>query len=101
MISSATETIAAVDVEVTDDSLSVELADGRNISVPLGWYPRLAQATPLERGDWQLTGGGSGIHWPAVDEDVSIAGLLAGRPSAESQASLQRWLAGRVSSASK
>jgi hypothetical protein len=55
----------------------------------------LAHATLLERGDWQLTGGGRGIHWPAVDEDVSIAGLLTGRQSAESQVSLQRWLAKR------
>ena len=93
MISLAPETIAPVDVQVTEDSLSVELADGRNISVPLGWYPRLAHATPAERADWKLIG--SGIHGPAVDEDVSIAGLVAGRASAESQASLQRWLAGR------
>ena len=95
MISLAPETIDAFDVQVKDDSLSVELADGRKISVPLGWYPRLAHATPAERADWKLIGSGSGIHWPAVDEDVSIAGLVAGRASAESQASLQRWLAGR------
>ena len=96
MISLAPESIVAVDVKVTDESLSVELADGRNVTVPLGWYPRLVHATPAERGVWQFTGGGSGIHWPAVDEDLSIAGLVAGRPSTESQASLQRWLAGRV-----
>lgn len=96
MISLAPEPIAAVDVQVTDDTLSVELADGRQVSLPLGWYPRLAHATPAERGEWQFTGGGSGIHWPAVDEDLSIAGLLAGRPSVESQASLQRWLASRA-----
>ena len=95
MISLAPESIVAVGVKVTDDSLSVELADGRHVSVPLGWYPRLAHATPAERGVWQFTGGGSGIHWPAVDEDLSIAGLVAGRPSTESQASLRRWLAGR------
>ena len=97
MISLALESVAAVDVRVTDDALSVELADGRNVSVPLGWYPRLAHATPAERGTWKFTGGGSGIHWPAVDEDLSVAGLVAGRPSAESQASLRRWLAGRGS----
>jgi len=62
MTSFAPESIAAVDVQVTEDSLSVELADGRNVSVPIGWYPRLAHATPQERSEWQLTGGGRGIH---------------------------------------
>jgi len=62
MTSFAPESIAAVDVQVTEDSLSVELADGRNVSVPVGWYPRLAHATPQERSEWQLTGGGRGIH---------------------------------------
>jgi len=62
MTSLAPESIAAVDVQVTEDSLSVELADGRNVSVPVGWYPRLAHATPQERSEWQLTGGGRGIH---------------------------------------
>jgi len=95
MTSFAPESIAAVDVQVTEDSLSVELADGRNVSVPVGWYPRLAHATPQERSEWQLTGGGRGIHWPSLDEDLSISSLLAGRPSAESQSSLQRWLASR------
>jgi Protein of unknown function (DUF2442) len=95
MISLAPESSVAVDLQITVDSLSVELADGRQICVPLGWYPRLSHATPEECAEWQFVGGGSGIHWPALDEDVSIAGLIAGRSSAESQASLQRWLASR------
>ena len=96
MTSSALEPVAAVRVRVTDDELAVELADGRAVSVPLGWYPRLVHATPEERAGWQLVGGGFGIHWPEVDEDVSVESLLAGRPSGERQESLQRWLAGRA-----
>ncbi len=83
-------------VEVTDDTLTAELADGRSISVPLGWYPRLAHATPDERRNWRLIGGGEGVHWPDLDEDISVEGLLAGRPSGESQASLKRWLEKRT-----
>lgn len=86
----------ATRVEVSDDTLSVELADGRTIAVPLAWYPRLAHATAEERASWRLLGGGRGIHWPAVDEDVSVANLLAGQPSAESQPSFKKWLAGRA-----
>ena len=82
----------AEDVMVTEDTLTAELADGRTISVPLAWYPRLVHATEEERGKWRLIGGGPGIHWPDLDEDVSVEGLLAGRPSSESQQSLQRWL---------
>src|SRR5213078_2638763 len=85
----------ATGVTVSDDTLSVELADGRTIAVPLAWYPRLAHATAEERGSWRLLGGGRGIHWPAVDEDVSVANLLAGQPSAESQKSLKQWHASR------
>jgi hypothetical protein len=88
----------ATSVEVSDDTLSVELADGRTISAPLAWYPRLAYGTAEERATWRLIGGGRGIHWPGVDEDVSVANLLAGRPSAESQSSFKRWLAGRLKS---
>lgn len=84
-----------IDVTVTDDTLSVELSDGRSISVPLAWYPRLAHADQAERDNWRLIGQGEGIHWDAVDEDLSIEGLLAGRPSGESQRSFQRWLSGR------
>ena len=82
----------AEDVTVTEDTLTAELSDGRTISVPLAWYPRLVHATEEERGNWRLIGGGHGIHWPDLDEDVSVEGLLAGRPSNESQKSLQRWL---------
>ena len=79
-------------VAVTEDTLTAELADGRTISVPLAWYPRLVHATTEERNNWQLIGGGQGIHWPELDEDLSVEGLLAGRPSGESQGSLKRWL---------
>jgi hypothetical protein len=89
-------TTLATRVAVTEDTLSVELADGRAIAVPLAWYPRLAHATPEERGAWRLIAGGRGIHWPAVDEDISVANLLSGQPSAESQTSFKKWLAGRA-----
>ena len=79
-------------VAMTEDTLTAELADGRTISVPLAWYPRLVHATPEERNNWQLIGGGQGIHWPDLDEDLSVEGLLAGRPSGESQRSFKRWL---------
>jgi hypothetical protein len=85
----------AVRVEVSADALSVELADGRTIAAPLAWYPRLAQATAEERADWRLIGGGRGVHWPGVDEDISVANLLAGQPSAESQSSFKKWLMSR------
>jgi hypothetical protein len=85
----------AVGVTVTDDTLSVELSDGRTIAVPLEWYPRLVHATLEERNRWRLIAHGHGIHWEDLDEDISVEGLIAGRPSAESQASLARWLAGR------
>lgn len=85
----------AVSVSVTKDTLSVELSDGRVISVPLAWYPRLVHATPPERNHWRLIGHGQGIHWEDLDEDISVAGLLAGKPSAESPSSLKKWLAER------
>lgn len=85
----------ATDVSVRDDMLVVELSDGRALAVPLLWYPRLWHGTPAERAQWRLIGRGEGIHWPELDEDVSVDGLLAGRQSAESQRSLQRWLAAR------
>lgn len=85
----------AIRVTLTEDTLSVDLADGRTIAVPLDWYPRLAHATAEERATWRLLGGGRGIHWPAVDEDISVANLLNGEPSAESQTSLKKWLAAR------
>lgn len=85
----------AVNVSVTDDALNVELADGRILIVPAGWFPRLEHGTAEERSHWRLIGGGEGIHWPDLDEHISVEGLLAGRPSQESQASLKRWLASR------
>jgi hypothetical protein len=85
----------AVSVAVDDDTLSVDLSDGRSISIPLAWFPRLAHATGAERDNWRLIGNGGGIHWPDLDEDISVPALLAGKRSGESQASLQRWLAGR------
>src|SRR5262245_37278126 len=97
MAISATEATIplATAVAVTDDTLTVELTDGRSISAPLAWYPRLLHASSAERRNWQLIARGEGIHWPDVDEDISVSSLIAGRPSAESAASLQRWLAGR------
>jgi hypothetical protein len=79
-------------VDVTDVALTVELADGRTLSAPLLWHPRLVHATPEERSNWRLIRRGEGIHWPDVDEDVSVANLLAGNPSGESQTSFKRWL---------
>ena len=83
-------------VDATDDKLSVELSDGRVISAPLAWYLRLSHATPKERASWRLIGSGTGIHWPDLHEDISIANLLAGHPSGESQTSLKKWLAART-----
>ena len=68
-------------VEITDDALSVALKDGRVISVPLAWYPRLLDATSAERRNWKIAGGGYGIHWPDIDEDLSTEGLLRGAPA--------------------
>jgi hypothetical protein len=83
-------------VIVTDDSLTVDLVDGRTVSVPVSWYPRLSHASSSERGNWRLIGQGEGIHWPDLDEDISVENLLSGRPSGESQHSLKRWLASRL-----
>lgn len=82
-------------VAVTDDTLVVDLVDGRTVSVPIVWYPRLTHGTPSERSNWRLIGRGEGIHWPDLDEDISVVGLLAGRPSGETQSSLRRWLESR------
>jgi hypothetical protein len=89
---------SAQDVKVTDDTLSVDLGDGRTISVPLAWFPRLVHATPEERNNWRLIGNGEEIHWENLDEDISIGGLLAGHASGESQASFKKWLEKRNSS---
>jgi hypothetical protein len=88
-------TALALQVTVTDDAVVVDLADGRTLAVPIAWYPRLAHATPPERANWRVTGRGEGIHWPDLDEDLSVEGLLAGRASRESQASLDKWLRAR------
>ena len=85
----------ALEFTVTDDTLTAELSDGRTISVPLLWYPRLAYATPEERDNWRIIGTGQGIHWPDLDEDLSVEGLLAGWPSRESRTSFKRWLDAR------
>jgi hypothetical protein len=85
----------ALAVAVTDDALTVDLVDGRSLSVPIAWYPRLAHGTPTERANCRLIGRGEGIHWPDLDEDLSVDSLLAGRPSQESQSSLEKWLQAR------
>jgi len=72
---------AVRDVHFSDDTLSVDLVDGRTITVPLVWYPRLLQATPAQRANWEIVGAGYGIHWPDVDEDLSTEGLLRGSPA--------------------
>ncbi len=84
-------------VVVTEDGVVVDLADGRTVSVPLAWYPRLLHGTPKERETWRLIGGGEGIHWPDLDEDLRVESLVAGNPSGETQASLKRWLERRKS----
>ena len=86
----------ALDVQVTDDCLSVDLSDGRTISVPLTWYPRLFHGTDAERKKWRFIGDKEGIHWPDLDEDISVENLLLGKPSSESQASFKRWLESRA-----
>jgi hypothetical protein len=87
----------AESVTVTKDTLSIDLSDGRTISVPLAWFPRLVHATSEERNQWRLIGRGHGIHWAELDEDISVEGLLAGKPSGESQTSFKKWLDGRAS----
>lgn len=97
MTSSTTDVRAALAsaVRVADDTLIVDLADGRSLAVPIAWYPRLQHGTVGEREEWRLIAGGEGIHWPLLDEDVSVEGLLAGRRSGETQGSLLRWLKSR------
>jgi hypothetical protein len=83
------------DVQISDDTLTVDLDDGRTIAVPISFYPRLAHATPAERSNFQVSGAGHGLHWPDLDEDIGVEGLLLGKKSTESPASFERWLAGR------
>jgi hypothetical protein len=98
MSTSASEIQAAraKHVSVTDDALTVDLVDGRTITVPLEWYPRLTHGTSRERKRWRLIGQGQGIHWPDLDEDISVENLLAGRVAGESQPSFKRWLEQRA-----
>jgi hypothetical protein len=91
-----TQSVAATQVSITDDTLTVELSDGRTISAPLAWYPRLLHGTSEERGRWRLIGQGRGLHWPELDEDVSVENLLAGKPSGESQRSFAEWVSRRA-----
>jgi hypothetical protein len=81
-----------LNVALTDDTLSVDLEDGRTVSVPIGWYPRLANGTPAERANLQISGAGYGVHWPDLDEDIGVEGLLLGKHSSESATSFERWL---------
>jgi hypothetical protein len=85
----------ATGVTVTEDALTVELTNGRTVSVPLAWYPRLLHGTHEERQRWRLIGKGEGVHWPDLEEDISVEGLLAGRRSSENPGSLRRWLSAR------
>lgn len=82
----------ATHITVTDDTLSVDLDDGRTIAVPIGWYPRLAAGTTIERANFVISGAGFGIHWPELDEDIGVEGLLLGKKSTESPRSFARWL---------
>jgi hypothetical protein len=97
MTTSGTDVREAVaqSLSVNDEGLTVDLADGRTITVPLAWFPRLADGTATERANWRLIGGGAGIHWPDLDEDISVESLLAGRRSGETHQSLKQWLQAR------
>jgi len=95
-MSSLTSELRAQNIIITDESLSVRLSDGRIISVPLAWYPRLLHGTREERNNWSLIGNAEGIHWPDLDEDISVENLLMGKPSGESPDSLQKWLRNRA-----
>jgi hypothetical protein len=87
--------LRAVRVQVTAEALVVDLVDGRSVSVPLVWYPRLLQASAQERQHFRLISGGEGIHWDLLDEDISVEGIVAGRRSMESPESFRRWLEDR------
>ena len=84
--------VLTTNLHFTDDSLTVDLADGRTITVPLSWYPRLVHATKKERENWETVLNGEGFHWPDLDEDLSVDGFVKGRPSGESKRSFTRWL---------
>ena len=84
------------EVRMDEDSLVVDLMDGRTLIVPLAWYPRLWHGTPEERANFEVFGEGEYIHWPNLDEDLTVAGLVAGLPSGESRRSLKKWLEARA-----
>jgi len=86
----------AENITISFDALTVDLSDGRSITVPLAWYPRLINASKAELDNWRFVGKGLGIHWEKLDEDISIENLLLGKPSGESQASFKKWLSSRV-----
>ena len=91
-MSTSTADIPVTDIAITENNFAVSLADGRTITVPLEWFPRLVHATAAERKNWRLIGQGEGLHWPDLDEDINIHDLLLGRRSAESRSSFERWL---------
>lgn len=93
------QTALAESVSVTDDELVISLLDGRTLAVPLAWYPRLFHGTSAERANWRMIGRGIGIHWPDLDEDISVAHTLAGVPSGENAGSLEKWLEARRAAA--
>ena len=88
--------VSAQNVQVTDDALIVDLSDGRTVSVPLAWFPRLLHGSLEERSKWRLIGEGEGIHWLDLDEDISVENLILGKPSGESQKSFKKWLEARA-----
>lgn len=90
--------IQATSIEVSDDTITVQLSDGRTLAAPLVWFPRLLHGTTAERNDYRLIGKGTGIHWPVLDEDISVSNLLEGKRSQESQPSLKKWLEKRLHS---
>jgi uncharacterized protein DUF2442 len=95
-MSSLTTDVRVQKVALTEDSIKIDLSDGRSISAPLAWYPRLLHGTAEERNNWRLIGNAEGIHWPDLDEDISVESLLSGKPSRESAESFKRWLEGRA-----
>lgn len=95
-MSTLTAEAKAHNITITEDTLAVDLNDGRTISVPLAWYPRLLHGTPEERSNWRFIGNKEGIHWPDLDEDISVENLLRGKSSGESQSSFKRWLEKRA-----
>ena len=90
-ISTLASSPRAVTVEITDEILTIGLDDGRVVSVPISWYPRLSNALQEDRAEWEFIGGGHGIHWPAVDEDISVENVLLGQPSGEGARSFAKW----------